>query len=106
MKVNLCRSAGAWSRCAARDITAQENCTYYELATNANRCMYYMFDYHCDNWWAQKGKIPPDSKIEAKSNVEYEPCKGCSYSKSCTKRATDQECDDATKKSSGVEAFK
>lgn len=105
MKVNLCKTGGPWSYCGAKNIEVQENCTYYEKASCANRCMYYIFECHCDNYWAQRGKIPPEGDVKENKDGVYKPCEGCKYDKTCTKRATSTECDDEKKKKEGVKAF-
>jgi len=44
---------GTMSVCVAENWSEQKTCKYYEPATQANRCMYWIFDEYCDCLKAQ-----------------------------------------------------
>ena len=106
MKVNLCKADGPISFCRAKNRGAQENCTFFDDSAFKPDCLWLTFNNYCTSWWAQHNKIPPDSSRKSDPSAIYEPCEGCSYHKTCSKRATTAECNDEEKKKAGVKAFK
>ena len=49
---NLCKK-GLMSVCSGENASEQEKCTYYEKATQENRCRFLKFDEYCDCLKAQ-----------------------------------------------------